>query len=435
KEENRRRLLAIRIRGIGLLIAGILLPAGYWFAHNFWITGNPLYPLDVSWFNRRVLVGWYDTSAMRATAYHIPVADWPVLVTRLWYTAGPCLASLWFVSVISGALGAIWSVDKHANVEVRQLSVLALLQVGIYWFVVPYNTQERFLLPALGIGLIPLSRALTQWPSLAWPLCLIFLGHVSLALLGGSTAMDDVSFRTLQTLLQLGAGWRGGAIVVSIVIAGPMVLERRWFGWIVASVAILSGCFVYGGPLAGIASQYPERSFYPASGFGARMLPAWQIVADASRPNGVRIAYAGGNLPYYLLGMNYGNDAVYVNINRHRDWLPHDYHKARCLTGKTDTAAISWPQWYREEANYQAWLGNLRTAKIDLLFVSRINLHGQLVALEGELPAFPIERTWADAHPDEFEDLGPHSVFMGSIPWARVYRLRELPENLGAVSE
>ena len=36
----------------------ILLPCSFWFARNLWITGNPLYPLDVSLFNHRILCGW-----------------------------------------------------------------------------------------------------------------------------------------------------------------------------------------------------------------------------------------------------------------------------------------------------------------------------------------------------------------------------------------
>jgi hypothetical protein len=236
--------------------------------------------------------------------------------------------------------------------------------------------------------------------------------------------MDDVSFRTLHTLLKIGSGWRGAALVGSLVLAGSMALKRRWFDWIVAAAAIITGCALYGAPLASFSSRHPERGFYPESGFGARMLPAWQIVERASPAAGARIAYAGGNLPYYLLGSDYRNDVVYVNINRRRDWLPHDYHKARALAGQPDKAAIPWPEWNREEADYEAWLENLRTQQIDLLFVARTNLHGRLAALRGDLPPFPIERTWADTHPEEFEHLGPQPATRGLIPWACVYRLR-----------
>ena len=432
QEWDRRRLLGIRFKGSGLLIIGILLPWGYWLARNTWMTGNPLYPLDVSWFNRRILSGWYDTSAMRETAYHVRVYDWPVLEKHLAYTAGPCFLILWFLCVISGVLQTIWSVGKNAIAGVRHLSVMAFLQVGIYWFVVPYNTQERFLLPALGIGLVPLSRGLTRRPWLMWPLGLVFLGHMLLALLGGATTMDDASFRTLLHAARDRVWMAGGS---PGRVSGP----GREHGIETEMVRLDRGrrrdhygmCTLRGA-LASYSSRHPERGFYPESGFGPRMLPAWQIVEGVSRTAGARIAYAGGNLPYYLLGSDYRNVVVYVNINRHRDWLPHDYHKARALAGQPDKAAIPWPQWYREEADYEAWLENLRTQRIDLLFVTRTNLHGRLAALRGDLPPFPIERTWADTHPEEFEHLGPQPATRGLVPWACVYRLRKRSGNSGS---
>jgi hypothetical protein len=425
KDDDRRSSLSRRIRSLGLLLISILLPSGFWYARNMWMTGNPLYPLDLSWFDHRILVGWYGTDAMRETAYHIRVYDWPLLGRRLVYTAGPFLLGLWFTCTIAGVLATIWTIGKETNNAVRLMSVLALLHVGIFWFVLPYNTQERFLLPALGIGLVPLSQWVSRWPWLVWPLGLAFAGHISVALFGGAISMDDVSFRTLRTLAQIGSGWRGMAFVGSLVVAGTLAQERRWFGWIAASAAIAIGGAVYAAPLASFFSRNPERCFYPEVGFGAQMLPAWQIVERQSRPARARIAYAGGNLPYYLLGSDYRNDAVYVNINRHRDWLPHDYHRARCLAGKSDTAAIPWPQWYREEADYQAWLDNLRAEQINLLFVSRTNLHGRLHTRHDGLPPFPIERTWADAHPEDFEYLGAKPATEESIPWACVYRLRD----------
>jgi len=431
---TRRTRWSFVLGGMGVLIVGIAVPSGFWFARNVWMTGNPLYPLDVSCFGFRLLAGWYDASAMRATAYHISLGDWPVLAKRLLYTVGPCLASLWFVCVISGAVWMIRSAGKRASPEACLLSCLALLQVAIYWFVVPYNTQERFLLPALGIGLVPLSTALTSRSGLIWPVSLLLISHLFLALRGSGMAMDDISYRTFRTLVQLGTGWRGAAIISSLAMAGMMAREGRWLGRLLALAAVVTGCSLYAAPLASWSAQDPERSFYPQTGFGARMLPAWRIVARASRPDGSRIAYSGGNLPYYLLGPNCRNDAIYVNINRHRNWLPHDYHEARRVAVSADTAAIPWPQWYRDQPDYEAWLDNLRAARIDLLFVSRINLQGRLVNLNGALPDFPVEATWADAHPEEFEFLGPKEAG-DPISWARVYRLRERPADFGATPE
>jgi hypothetical protein len=114
----------------------------------------------------------------------------------------------------------------------------------------------------------------------------------------------------------------------------------------------------------------------------------------------------------------------YVNINDHPDWLPHDYHRERLRGGETGLAATPWPQWYRSTGDYDAWVVNLRRRRIDFVFIARENRHGRLDANPvAALPPFPIERTWADAHPESFVDLGPFEYPTDTIPWVRVYRL------------
>jgi len=139
---------------------------------------------------------------------------------------------------------------------------------------------------------------------------------------------------------------------------------------------------------------------------------------------GSRIAYTGTNLPYYLLGVGLRNQVEYVNINAHPDWLPHDYHRAR---GAGAPARDPWPQWYRTEADFESWLDNLRRQQIEFLFVARENRHGRLDLGPQTLAEFPIEKDWADTHPERFADLGPFRYPPGTIPWVRVYRVLPSP--------
>jgi hypothetical protein len=172
-----------------------------------------------------------------------------------------------------------------------------------------------------------------------------------------------------------------------------------------------------------IATDSSAR-FYPTRDFAARLFPGWRILADVAGTAESRVAYAGTNLPYYLLGSELKNDVRYININAHADWMPHDYHRARVVNGDATMATDPWPQWYRTEASYHAWLANLRRNRIDVLFVARENRHGRL----GDVaPQFPIERTWADQHPDVFLDLGPFENPPDGPSWVRVYRLRGTP--------
>ncbi len=54
----------------------------------------------------------------------------------------------------------------------------------------------------------------------------------------------------------------------------------------------------------------------------------WMDLEGRSGPSGARVAYAGTNIPYYLFGTGLRNDVRYVNVDAHRDWLMHDYHRA-----------------------------------------------------------------------------------------------------------
>ena len=135
------------------------------------------------------------------------------------------------------------------------------------------------------------------------------------------------------------------------------------------------------------------------------------------------MAYAGTNLPYYLFGSGLRNDVQYININSGLEDLPHDYHRRFERRPDFRLADNPWPQWYRAEVDFDAWLANLRRRNIELVFIARENRHGRLESTPGGLPQFPIEREWADAHPELFVDLGPFSYAPGTIPWVRVYRL------------
>ena len=98
----------------------------------------------------------------------------------------------------------------------------------------------------------------------------------------------------------------------------------------------------------------------------------WQRLEAGSGPRGTRVAYAGTNIPYYLFGKDLRNDVRYVNVDRHRDWLLHDYHREAMREG-----AGTWPNprpgWDRSSPDYAAWLANLDAERINLVVVTRVN--------------------------------------------------------------
>ena len=71
-------------------------------------------------------------------------------------------------------------------------------------------------------------------------------------------------------------------------------------------------------------------------------------------------------------GRGLRNEVRYVNIDRHRDWLLHDYHREAQWRGQ-GLWPNSRPGWDRMQPDFQAWLDNLDAEGIQLLVVTRVN--------------------------------------------------------------
>jgi hypothetical protein len=166
---------------------------------------------------------------------------------------------------------------------------------------------------------------------------------------------------------------------------------------------------------ASIGSISPRSLFFPHfPDFQA----GWMQLDARSGPGGSRVAYAGTNLPYYLMGVDLRNDVRYENIDGRRDWLMHDYHRRAREQGR-GLWPTPRPGWDRMEGDYGAWLANLEADRIQLLVVTRVNL-GEGLHNAADAENFPIERQWADAHPEVFEPL--YGVAERD-PWFRLYRI------------
>jgi hypothetical protein len=145
----------------------------------------------------------------------------------------------------------------------------------------------------------------------------------------------------------------------------------------------------------------------------------WQRLEAGSGPKGSRVAYAGTNIPYYLLGKDLRNEVRYINVDRNRDWLLHDYHR-RALGDGEGTWPNPRPGWDRSDPDFPAWLANLDAFGIGLLVVTRVNpAEGSHNVADRD--GFPIERVWAESHPERFELI---YGLRENDPWFRIYRVR-----------
>jgi hypothetical protein len=417
-----RRRAPLRIK-LGHMAALILLPivlAGYWFGRNAWLTGNPLYPLQVSAFGRVLLRGGYDSSAMRLSQFYGPASNLRALFDILLIVLDPRELPVW-----AAALLGFWAVGRRPPMArwIWLLSALAVADAALYWLLIPYRTQHRFLVPALGVASVPLAALLDRsrwlcwcavgllalhlltpylWPlvpfgvSVRWGLTHAMASHAYGFIRIPSTLADfELMFTHANQALYLISNLLVGLVALALAGAWGKAVRRpaasRWAVAFIATVVVISIYSAMTWAFVTSEAVFPNYAPY---------LRGWQRLDQLAGPGGSRIAYAGNNRTYYLMGRGLRNDVFYVNIDAHAEWLLHDYHQAAIAQGQS-TWRDSRPGWGRLIPDYQAWLANLTAARIDLLVVTPAIREDGLFN-RSDPAGFPIERVWADAHPKAF---------------------------------
>ncbi len=417
----------MKVRSVLVVAATPLVTGGYWYARNALLTGNPLYPLDVRILGRTIWHGWYGPDAMRTSQYYVPLGNWRALVDTLVAVMDPRLVPLWIF-----ALSAGWALAKPVRAGTRRwvasLSLLAVLNVVLFWVFIPYRTQQRFMLQALGLAVVPLAVTLDRlhwlrpiaalllllhvltpesWPlpsredAIPWDLTPLIPNAIG-PLMSLYTRLELVlrSRAPMTLLLSVGSMVAICASAVIVVWAWDRVVSspsRRLRKSLIAVAA--TALFLVLGYLDVRPQPIDSRfEFYPLY---PDFIHGWLALEARSGPSGARVAYAGTNLPYYLMGSRLRNEVCYINVDRHRDWLLHDYHYAALERGQGNWPD-SRPGWDRIRPDLGAWLENLEAEGIQLLVVTRVNPAEGLYNL-ADSEGFPIERTWADSHPDRFE--------------------------------
>lgn len=431
---------------VGLVATAPLVTSGFWYLRNAWLTGNPLYPLDVRVMGRTLLAGWYGPDAMRTSPYYLPPGRIGAFADIALALLDPRMAPVW-LAALAGAW-AVWNPRvRPVRGWIAMFAAWAVLNAALYWVVIPYRTQQRFMVHAIGLAVVPLAATLDRvrwlriaatlllglhvltpqtWPwatredAIPWDLSravpnaigslVVLFPRIEPAPVPGLRPVSTIPVVQLGLLVMIG-------VAIVMVWAWQRAGGRRRSAWqwrIVAASATL--VFVGLGDLQfGGKARNPMFRFYPPF---ADFYAGWRTFDSYCGPRGARVAYAGTNIPYYLLGPGLRNEVRYVNVDAHRDWLLHDYHREARARGEGHWRN-SRPGWDRLRPDYRAWLGNLDAEGIQLLVVTRVNpAEGPHNVDDAE--GFPIERGWADAHPERFVRLYGQEE---RDRWFRLYRV------------
>src|SRR5262249_55685617 len=162
-----------------------------------------------------------------------------------------------------------------------------------------------------GFAFVPLATLVARQLVLHAAICLLVAWQlVALRHGDGFTLL-----RLNDNPLAFPSAWAPWCLPASLAIAAVALTWGRRARWVVAGAVVLLGCGLAARPTAGWLAERPLLRFYPRTEFAARLWPGWEILEQAARPTGSRIAYTGTNLPYYLFGVGLRNEVSYVNIN------------------------------------------------------------------------------------------------------------------------
>jgi len=378
-----------------LLVVGLLTFAcgGFWYLRNVIATGDPIFPVTLRFGPLVLGKGLYGGATMRAWTYHLPIRNLQPLVEMFEETGWGFLLTL-----IVGSCGLVL-MKRPA----RPLAIAVLVTFG--WVVLPYQ-QARLLFPAWGVASVMLAEAAALAPEALRPLAL------APAVVGAA-----LQYPTATRLLVAGAwsvvtlsaalGQRLGSFAGSSASAAatPSEVERgRRLG---LPLAVLAGACVCAGIVwtRARADEQPYR-------IGDHHDDAWVYVRERAR--GRRIAYAGSNLPLPLWGWRLENTVNYVNTAGRLDDRLHDF---RDVPQAAPVTAEPAPE--RARPDLRAWLANLDSAKIEVLFVARL-YPAVLRSMPHDDEGFPVERAWADANGHRF-----HPCF--TTPDVRIYEVAPGP--------
>jgi hypothetical protein len=371
----------IRRRAVWAL-PGIVALAAPWYIRNWVVAGSPLYPVSLTFAGLTIAPGAWERSVSSQNWAHL--TDFNLLPGFVRAGAfGPDLLTVW----VPFALLGTWALlRKRLWVALSLALLMPVLMGAIYWYVVPYNdvTDTRFLFAGVGLAMLLAPAAFDVSERLA-PFIHVGLAAAMLWLVG----LSGGPLVTGRYLL-LYAVLAGLATVFHLALFRGLVTAVASFSVVSAATLLFSlqACAGGGCPLVHVSSFERPTMF---AGW------AW-IEQHASHAT---MAYSGNNVPYRLLGPHFENSVVYVNIDRHVGWLYHDYVRAAKRRPDYTPPQRPSPPYFRWHGDFDEWTGNLRRLNVDYLFLTRMSVLMEADYFRDEA-GFPIEATWAAAHPQTF---------------------------------
>jgi hypothetical protein len=404
---------------------GLLLIAfgGFWYIRNALITGNPFYPLQMEVGGMMIFPGAYGKDAM--ALFHASGASELGRITDLFLGRwlGLFLGLCWMWAGIQQLIGLITG-KKNTYVY---LFIVPAAVFALFWWVNPHNnlTNGRFLFPGFVAACVVAGLVVSKKRTINGQV-LIWAGVAAVVAAGfrgagqGAPASDHV-FQMWRSILQSVSGRPGllkeAAPAFLCLGAGMCLAGLAAMGWRRAkfstvtrfsAVLLVSILFVAGLSMSWTYQRQTKYIWLAQAGVAGQswyQLNAQTMKYYETTGQPTVVASVGNERAYALFGTRLHNRVLAVNVDSHSHWHFHDYHShyMKHLKNGRETKVLQneRPQYHRINADCGAWMSNLESAGVQLVFSTTLSPVG-MQFMEHTADGFPVEVEWMRQNPDRF---------------------------------
>lgn len=382
-------------RGKGLIFYALffifisLALGGYAYVKNFILTANPLFPVEITLFGKKLFNGVMPFASYRSqwTAQEFNLGK------LLFHEGmGGQFILLGFPALL---FSFIFAVFKPKGKSIPEIFLLLLPQILylIFWFFMP-QLWVRYLYPCFAASLIAafyiLNKIKTPLVGIRIFTVICFLASAfelaGQAELFASIIASVAIFFIFALLLKLKSIFKIGLILLFTLLALCVMLSKDY-------------------------AKLEYERYLINSPYLKEDREAWFWLNSNTR--GSKIAYAGIPMVLPLYGENFKNDVFYVSVNKVNPVKLHFFPQARYIWNKDFRVmhkSLENSGNFREEPDFDDWMNNLKAMQADFLVtysLRKINRE----------KAFSLEDNWAKAHPENF-------TLVFSKPIVNIYKVK-----------
>ncbi len=351
-------------KSLGLIAISFFIFSAYPFIRNFIMTGNIFFPVRIEFFGKIIMPGYINTKEFANFVY--PAIDFKPM--KLLFSEG--LGLQLFAFALPGTfipfIISLFKKNKRKAFDLLIYLIPFLIFVFIFFSIRAYWT--RYMYPFLAAGFISFVLFLNRTENGKKYIYIAAL----LSILGSIPELSRKQPLVLSLILSCFVYFF--IVYLRKIDFFNLIKKLFLFKWIIIGAAFTLLFFL----LTMLNNNYEREQYSRYVKFYREkdVAMAWKWLNNFTG-QGKRIACVGRSESYPLFGSKFKNDVFYVSINEKPVSLV-DFGK----DGQ-----------YRKEKSYVAWLKNLGSNNVDLVFIYQDHYE----------PVFPIEDEWARQDPQSFK--------------------------------